>query len=177
MRLTIAMLALLATPARAEQWTAAAIGTAAHLHGLQAGVFGAELELAWQHDKLELYGAADIGVLQFWPLADGATGAAGRLGGGVRWLPRGVGEDVFGMVLQAGVGISGYTWDRSRLARPEVELGIGYDLRGDDRWRFRTLARFVLFEDDNYNGLACHGCVTTRTALDAGLGITLGVVW
>ena len=64
----------------------------------------------------------------------------------MRWLPRGEGEDVFGMVLQAGLGIAGYTWDHLHLVRPDVELGIAYDIRGAG-WRFRSLARFVLFED------------------------------
>lgn len=175
MRLAVALVLLLAAPARAEQWTAAVVGTATHVHGIQAGVLGGELELAWG-GTVQLYGATDLALLQFWPTDTGATGAAARLGGGVRWLPRGRGRDTTGMVLQAGAGIAGFTWDREHLVRPDAEVGIGYDVIADG-WRLRSLARFVLFEDDNVDGLACRGCVTSRIALDAGLGITMGIAW
>ena len=151
--------------------------TAVHIHGFQAGAFGADFELGWRRGALELYGAADVGLLQFWPVSTGATGIAGRLGGGIRWHVRGGrGEDFTGMILQLGAGYDAFAWDGAHVIRPDVDLGIGYEIISET-WRFRVVSHLIGFSDDNRNGIACRGCVTQDTALDVGLGMTMGVAW
>src|SRR5258708_7523291 len=58
MRWLVVLALLGASPARAESLAVSGGMSATHIHGFQAGVFGADVDVGWRHGTLELHGVA-----------------------------------------------------------------------------------------------------------------------
>jgi hypothetical protein len=149
----------------------------------EGGVDGV-LALAYGTGRWQLFGEATLGTAGFdntatTPALDmRIDGSRTWFGGGVRWLARQFvveRELLVEMDLHAQSGIERYAFDDgSVLVRPDVAVGVGWDIRVPRIHQLTTRIEVrIVFAPNERAEIACRGsCVATGTAPGMDMGIT-----
>jgi len=180
--LAIALLAVLGRPARADI-VAGLLIDATHLGGIQAGGADFYVESAIPvARRLQLFGQVGVGYLAVGVIDAAQSGAQGRLAAGVRWRPITWGDPDDGGVdlyVEAAAGANGYWWGGHTLARPDADLGWGFQVRAKGKHRtvmLRSGIEVLVSTDTAEPTFACRGCkMGTPQAIDGGMLAVFGM--
>ena len=168
------------------------VGFGAHVSQIGArsegGVEGV-LALSLGVGRWQLFGSATLGTAGFdntatTPALEMAVdGSRAWFGGGVRWLARQFAPErdfLIEMDLHAQTGIERYAFgDGTRLVRPDVAIGVGWDVRSPGLHQLTTrLDVRIVFTPTNDNALvACRGTCDPRNGSVPGLDMGVTFAW
>ena len=146
---------------------------------------GAGIEAALGHRRWQGFVEAGAARVTLGPVEHGVDGARIDAGIGVRWLARATPLDAkttIEMLLEAAFGAQQFSWDRGgQLRRPDVALGVGWQLRHLARPALsaRMIVRVMFAPTDREAAMAiCRGgCPAPASSSSAGISVGLGVAW
>jgi prepilin-type processing-associated H-X9-DG protein len=181
----VAVAAVVATtasrPARSEV-VVGLLGDGTHLGGIQAGGVDAYVDVATQlSPRLELFGLGGLGYLAVGVVDAAQSGVQARLAAGVRWRPLTWGDatDGIDLYIEAGGGANASWWDGHALARPDADLGWGFQVRttlGRRKLLLRSGVQALISSDSSEPTFVCRGCTLAKPqAVDGGLLGVMGV--
>lgn len=162
-------------------------GQGGKVAGVPLGSVGPSVELALGHRRLQSFVEGSVSLVWLGVDTDRSTGVQWRGGVGVRWLARSfeLGRRAsLDMHLEAVGGMSRFQLeDRARFSRPDLGIGVGYQLRAfreranrpARQVAFRVSARAVFARSDSRDEqIACRGTCEMSPATDSGLMMVLG---
>jgi len=168
------------------------VGFGAHVSQIGArsegGVDGV-LALSLGLGRWQLFGSATLGTAGVnntatTPALEMAVdGSRAWFGGGIRWLARQYAPErdfLIEMDLHAQTGIERYAFgDGTRLVRPDVAVGVGWDVRSPGLHQLTTrLDVRIVFTPTNEDALvACRGTCDPHSGSVAGLDMGVTFAW
>lgn len=197
MRACLVVLTLLAASAVARAEVAAPsvgrhtltlgmIGGGGHLAGLDLGGFGPNLEVALGSGRWQYFTEGGAMIVSLGGPGVDTGGYQVRGGLGARWIARSLQFDhsaAVEMTLEGFTAVSEYWWTGGgRLLRPEVGVGVGWQVRFLDNLRYATrmTIRIAFGPDDPQRAMtACKGACPSRAATgsNSSIGVLMGFQW
>lgn len=161
------------------------VGHSSRLAGVEESGMGGSFEAALGHQRWQAFAEAGISRVAIGPSEQRTDGARLNMALGVRWLARSSPLDETSgieMLLEAFSGVQQFRWDAGgRLSRPEVGLGVGWQVRHFSRPAIsaRMGLRAVFAPTDRQDAVAiCRGgCTPPASTSSAGFVVSLGVAW